>query len=54
MNNYTDKSDGTLVELSLIGEQLAYEELVKRYEKAVKGTAYKVTGNQFSADTDQR
>ena len=50
MNKYTEKSDGTLVELSLIGEQLAYEELVKRYEKAVKGTAYKVTGNQFSAE----
>jgi hypothetical protein len=31
MNKYTEKSDGTLVELSLIGEQLAYEELVKRY-----------------------
>ena len=43
MNKYTDKADCTLVELSLIGEQLAYEELVKRYEKAVKGTAYKVT-----------
>ena len=50
MNKYTDKSDGTLVELSLLGEQYAYEELVRRYEKAVKGTAYKVTGNQFSAE----
>ncbi len=50
MENYKDKTDCTLVELSLTGRQGAYEELVKRYERAVKGTAYKVTGNPFTAE----
>ncbi len=50
MKNYKEKSDGTLVELSLLGEQSAYEELVRRHEKSVLGTAYKVTNNEFSAE----
>ncbi len=50
MERMKDKQDGTLVELSLLGNQRAYEELVLRHEKAVKGTAYKVTGNVFSAE----
>ncbi|MBQ7671339.1 MAG: RNA polymerase sigma factor [Clostridia bacterium] len=50
MNNYSDKTDETLVELTLLGNDEAYEELVVRHEKAVKGTAYKVTGNSFSAE----
>lgn len=50
MKSMKDKQDGTLVELSLLGNQKAYEELVLRHEKAVKGTAYKVTGNEFTAE----
>lgn len=50
MESMKDKHDGTLVELSLLGNSRAYEELVLRHEKSVKGTAYKVTGNTFSAE----
>lgn len=50
MNGFSDKNDNLLVEMSLLGDESAYEELVVRYEKAVKGTAYKVTGNEFSAE----
>ncbi len=50
MKNVSAMNDATLVELTLIGNDSAYEELVKRHEKAVKGTAYKVTGNAFSAE----
>lgn len=50
MVNFKNTQDGTLVELSLLGDQKAYEELVLRHEKAVKGTAYKVTGNEFTAE----
>lgn len=50
MTNFTDKKDDTLVELALLGNQQAYEELITRYEHSVKGTAYKVTGNEFSAE----
>lgn len=47
MNGFKDKKDGALVELSLLGNEKAYEELVIRYEKSVKGTALKVTENEF-------
>ena len=50
MNGFKDKKDGALVELSLLGNEKAYEELVIRYEKSVKGTALKVTENEFSAE----
>ena len=50
MTLYNDKKDDTLVELTLLGNEKAYEELVRRHEKAVLGTAYKVTGNQYSAE----
>ncbi len=50
MDSMKDKQDDTLVELSLLGNERAYEELVIRHEKSVKGTAYKVTGNAFSAE----
>ena len=50
MTNYSDKPDEILVELTLLGNEQAYGELVTRHEKAVKGTAYKITGNTFSAE----
>lgn len=54
MNNYKDgykdTIDSTLVELTLLGNTNAYEELVSRHQKSVQGTAYKVTGNKYSAE----
>ncbi len=50
MTAYFDKDDNTLVELTLLGENRAYEELVTRHERAVMGTAYKITGNTYSAE----
>lgn len=49
-NSFTDKQDDFLVEMTLLGSNKAYEELIIRYEKKVKGAAYKVTKNQFSAE----
>ncbi len=46
MTVYNDKKDDVLVELTLLGEQGAYEELVRRHENAVMGTAYKITENK--------
>ncbi len=50
MTPYTHESDSTLVELCRRGEQAAYEELVTRYERAVKGTACKMLGNRTVAE----
>lgn len=50
MPNYSEKNDETLVELSLLGDDSAYAELVSRHQRAVMGTAYKVTENSFSAE----
>lgn len=50
MNNHFDKTDEALVELTLLGDETAYEELVTRHQRAVMGTAYKVTKNRFSAE----
>ena len=50
MNNHSDKNDKTLVELTLLGDESAYEELVDRHQSAVMGTAYKVTNNTYSAE----
>ena len=50
MPNYSGKNDETLVELSLLGDDSAYAELVSRHQRAVMGTAYKVTENSFSAE----
>ncbi len=49
-NFYKDTKDGALVEMTLLGNENAYEELVTRHEKSVHGTAYKVTGNKYSAE----
>ncbi len=50
MNKHSDKNDQTLVELTLLGEESAYEELVARHRRAVMGTAFKVTNNTYSAE----
>ncbi|MCI6972120.1 MAG: RNA polymerase sigma factor, partial [Eubacterium sp.] len=50
MNEHFNKNDETLVELTLLGDGTAYEELVTRHQRAVMGTAYKVTKNKFSAE----
>lgn len=50
MDEYSIKSDETLVELSLLGNSRAYEELVKRHERAVKRSARSVTRDEFSAE----
>ncbi|MGN1445067.1 MAG: RNA polymerase sigma factor, partial [Eubacteriales bacterium] len=50
LKKYMDAEDDTLVERTLLGDGDAYEALVLRHEKAVKGTAFRVTGNQFSAE----
>lgn len=50
MNRYSDKDDKLLVEMTLLGVEDAYEALVRRHQRAVMGTAYKVTGNRYSAE----
>lgn len=50
MTIFRDQKDDVLVELTLLGNHRAYEELVIRHEKSVIGTAYKITGNKFSAE----
>ena len=50
MKKHSDKNDATLVELTLLGDGDAYEELVVRHQRAVMGTAFKVTGNRYSAE----
>ena len=50
LKKYMDAEDDILVERTLLGDGDAYEALVLRHEKAVKGTAFRVTGNQFSAE----
>ena len=49
MINYSKKTDDALVELTLLGDERAFEALVARHEKTVMSTAMKVTGNRFSA-----
>ena len=50
MKEYSEKPDEVLVDLTLLGNESAFETLVLRHEKAVKGTAFKITRNSFSAD----
>ncbi len=50
MTHHTNKTDCTLVELTLLGNESACEELILRHECAVMGTAYKVTNNTHSAE----
>lgn len=50
INDFINKSDEVLVEMTLLGNDKAFEELVNRYQNKVFGTAYKVTKNRFSAE----
>ena len=50
MTNYTNMTDETLVDLSLLGEEHAFEELVTRHEGAVMSTARRITHNRYSAE----
>ncbi|MGN1128989.1 MAG: RNA polymerase sigma factor, partial [Candidatus Flemingiibacterium sp.] len=50
MNEYSEKADPTLVDLTLLGDDSAFEELVERHQKRVLGTAYKVTSNRWAAE----
>lgn len=49
MSMYKNECDKRLVELTLCGDGLAFEELVIRHEKAVLGTAYKITNDSNKA-----
>ncbi|MBO7246128.1 MAG: RNA polymerase sigma factor SigW, partial [Clostridia bacterium] len=50
MNGYKNSIDKDLVEMTLMGDENAYEELVTRHERSVHCTAYKITGNKYSAE----
>ena len=50
MAMYKNECDKRLVELTLCGDGLAFEELVIRHEKAVLGTAYKITNDHYKAE----
>ncbi len=50
MTKYSDHREDTPVQLALLGNDQAFEELITRHERAVRGTAYKVTGNSYSAE----
>ena len=50
MDSYYDKDDSTLVQMTLLGDNAAFQELVARYERIVQRTAYHVTGCRFSAE----
>jgi len=47
---YKDCNDETLVSITLLGDEKAYETLVTRYEKAVINAAYSVAGNYCLAE----
>ena len=50
MSLYKNECDRRLVELTLYGDARAFEELVIRHEKAVLGTAYKITCDRYKAE----
>ena len=50
MTKYAVMNDETLVEICLLGESGAFEELVMRHENAVMSTAKRVTGSRFTAE----
>ncbi len=50
MAKYGNLNDETLVNLSLIGEDGAFDELMARYEDAVLEKAEQIVGNPFSAE----
>ncbi len=50
MAKYKNTDDEILVQLTLLGNEEAYEELVARNEHRVLGTAYKVTKNSYLSE----
>lgn len=50
MAMYKNECDKRLVELTLCGDGLAFEELIIRHEKAVLGTAYKITNDHYKSE----
>ena len=48
--NSKDAEDHILVERSLQGEQQAFEQLVKRYQKSIYNLAYRMTGRREDAE----
>ncbi len=50
MTKYAVMNDETLVEICLLGESGAFEELVMRHENAVMSAAKHVTGSRFTAE----
>ncbi len=50
MTKYRDMDDGTLVNLTLLGEEDAFSELVERYEEKVNQKAEAIIGNPYSAE----
>ena len=48
--NTKDVEDQILVERSLQGEQQAFEQLVKRYQKSIYNLAYRMTGSREDAE----
>lgn len=50
MKKYANYSDQTLVELTLLGQEEAYEALVIRHQKSVLGTARKITGSTYPSE----
>ncbi len=50
MNKEKERNDSTLVQMALLGDNKAFEVLVARHERAVMGTALKVTENKYSAE----
>lgn len=50
MTNYREMDDGTLVDLALLREDGAFEELVERHEGEVKKKAVSIIGNPYTAE----
>ena len=50
MTKYAVMNDETLVEICLLGESGAFDELVERYEDVVLEKAEQIVGNSFSAE----
>lgn len=47
---YSNYNDESLVSITMLGDENAYAELVKRYEKSAICAAYSVTGNHYLAE----
>ncbi|MBQ8408679.1 MAG: RNA polymerase sigma factor [Clostridia bacterium] len=48
--NYKDQNDATLVDLTLLGNESAFEELVKRWQTVAMRIAVSVTNNHYTAE----